>query len=296
MTDWRKTRTGSYPLGFRRGWTDWQKDLPSLIAWSRENRLGLIDLGGDADTAAPLLRDAGIKIGTADLGGLDDWKSLISPDASRRKQAVDKISRYVETCCRLGIQNFFIVLLPENPALERKENMGYAIESFSALEPVLRAGKGRLVIEGWPGPGALACTPEGYRLFFKGCASPVFGVNFDPSHLLRMFIDPVRFLDEFQSRVYHVHGKDTDIDSRAVYEFGVEQPPTEAKAPDFGGSYWRYTIPGQGQTSWTQILQKLSAAKYAGGISIELEDASFNGTTEGEKHGILAGISFLENC
>ena len=280
----------------RRGWSGWQKDLPSLLDWSGKNRLGVIDLGGDADTAAPLVLDAGMKIGSADLGLFADWQGLLSPTGETRKRTVEKISKYVETCCRLGVKNFFICLIPENPALERAANLGFAIESFNALEPVLRAGGGRIVVEGWPGPGALACTPEGYRLLFSGCPSPVFGVNYDPSHLLRMCIDPMRFLNEFQERVYHVHGKDADISHNSLYEFGVEQTPTEGKAPAFGGSYWRYTIPGHGQSPWLRILQKLGGAKYAGTISIELEDANFNGSTEGEQRGILAAASFLEGC
>lgn len=41
------------------------------------------------------------------------------------------------------------------------------VESFGELVPVLEANDARLVIEGWPGPGALCCTPEGYRAAFK---------------------------------------------------------------------------------------------------------------------------------
>ena len=33
---------------------------------------------------------------------------------------------------------------------------------------------------------------------------PAFGFNFDPSHLQWQGIDPVRFLDEFADRIYHV--------------------------------------------------------------------------------------------
>ena len=36
------------------------------------------------------------------------------------------------------------------------------------------------------------------------------------------------------------------------------------------------------------------AAKYKGMVSIELEDANFNGTEAGEKLGILAGARYLE--
>jgi len=69
------------------------------------------------------------------------------------------------------------------------------------------------------------------------------GVNYDPSHLIRMGIDPLRFLKEFVGRVYHVHGKDAELFADNLYEYGHEQPPTFAKEMNFGSMAWRYTIP-----------------------------------------------------
>ncbi|MEO8394552.1 MAG: hypothetical protein ABI700_16275, partial [Chloroflexota bacterium] len=79
-------------------------------------------------------------------------------------------------------------------------------------------------------------------------------------------------------------------------EFGHEQPPTFAKEMGFGSLAWRYTIPGHGVASWTQIFGILKAAGYAGCVSIELEDMNFNGTEAGEKLGFLQGARFLEGC
>src|SRR5580698_8819832 len=52
------TRTGSFPIGFRRGWSDWQKDLPAVLAWSKSEELSVIDLGGGAAEAMSLVKDA----------------------------------------------------------------------------------------------------------------------------------------------------------------------------------------------------------------------------------------------
>lgn len=296
MNSWKKTRTGSFALGFRRLNSDWQKDLPSLLKWSHAHSLGVIDLGADADVSASQVLDAGLTIGSADLGGWDDWRALLSPDPDRRKATVEKIQKYIETCTSFGIKDFFFILVPENPGLKRQQNLSYAIESLSALEPVLSKKGARIAIEGWPGPGVICCTPESYRAFFEACPSSVFGVNYDPSHLLRMWIDPIRFLDEFQSRIYHVHGKDTDINLEDVYQYGIEQPPTLASTHPFGGTYWRYTIPGQGLAPWGRILKKLVDIKYNGSISIELEDSFFNRSPEFEETGFLAAAEFLKNC
>jgi sugar phosphate isomerase/epimerase len=264
-----------------------------LLEWATHNRLSVIDLGADADKTGQTALDAGLKLGSIDLL---EWKSLISPDKAKRDDAVTKNTEYIKTCAKFGSMNYFIAMLPENPELSRKENFGYMVESFAALAPTFEEAKAHIVIEGWPGPGALCCTPEGYRAFFNEVPSQAMGVNFDPSHLIRMGIDPHRFLEEFKARVFHVHGKDCEILGENLYEYGTEQPPTFAEPIDFGNLHWRYTIPGHGGTRWIKVFEILKETGYQGAISIELEDAKFNGTEEGEKLGIMQGAIFLSGC
>lgn len=285
-----KTRTGNYPIGFRRGWSDWQKDLSGMIKWAKANNLACIDIGRDADVIGQQILDAGLKLGSIDL---KEWQGMISPDKGTREKAVAANVEYVQACAKLGVMNYFIVMLPEKPELPRAENFGYMVESFNALAPTLEKTGGRIIVEGWPGPGALVCTPEGYRGFFEKVPSKSMGVNYDPSHLMRMGIDHLRFLREFVGRVYHVHGKDTELLSENLYEYGHEQPPTFGKPIGFGNMAWRYTIPGQGLVRWVEVMKTLQANNYGGMVSIELEDANFNGTDDGEKNGILAGATFL---
>ncbi|NJM42678.1 MAG: sugar phosphate isomerase/epimerase [Anaerolineae bacterium] len=284
------TRTGNFPIGFRRGWSDWQKDLSGVIAWTKQNNLSAIDIGRDVETIGKTIQDAGLKLGTVDL---KEWQGMISPDKATRKKAIKENTKQIESAAKLGPLNYFIVMLPEKAELPRAENFGYMVESFSALAPVLESAKARIVIEGWPGPGALCCTPEGYRAFFKAVPSKSMGVNYDPSHLLRMGIDPLRFLREFVGRVYHVHGKDTELLAEGLYDYGHEQPPTFGKAVAFGNMSWRYTIPGHGVVRWVEVMNILKANKYKGAVCIELEDANFNGTQAGEQQGILLGAQYL---
>ncbi len=286
-----RTRTGNFPIGFRRLWFDWHKDLPALLDWAEGQQFGVIDLGNDAPQSAPLALKRGFRIGSVDL---PEWKGMLSPDASTRRSAVEKNIAYIEACAAFAPLNFFTVMLPEKPELPRAENFGYMVESYRQLAPVLEKHQGRIVIEGWPGPGVLCCTPEGWGAFFEKCPSPVFGVNYDPSHLLRMGIDPLRFLGEFATRIHHVHGKDSQLFPEALYRYGFGQETTFATNHGFGGTYWRYTIPGQGGSPWTEILASLAKANYQGAISIELEDENFNGTLEGEKAGLVHSRNFLQ--
>lgn len=287
------TRTGNFPIGFRRGWSDWQKDLDGLIGWAKTNELGVIDLGSNVEEIAGAVTGAGLSIGSADLLS---WSGLITSDVAKREEAVAKQAAQVEACSAFGIKNFFLVMLPEDTKKSRRENFGLMVEGLDLLVPHLEKHGAHLVIEGWPGEGALCCTPEGYRAAIKEVGSSAVGINFDPSHLIRMGIDPIRFIEEFAPHVYHVHGKDTEILTEGLYEFGTEQPATFAKGRGFGAYSWRYTIPGHGITRWTKAFEVLKSANYAGAVSIELEDEHFNTDEAGEKQGILAGATFLASC
>ena len=288
-----KTRTGNFSIGFRRGGTPWQTDLSALLAWAKANDLTVIDLGRDGDQTVGPAIEAGMEIGSVDL---PEWNGMISADKGQRTDAVARNAEYIRACAAHGPMNHFIVMLPEDPSLPRAENFGYMVESFGELTSVFEENDARLVVEGWPGPGAQCCTPETYRAFFEACPSPAMGINYDPSHLIRMGIDPIRFLEEFGARVYHVHGKDTELLPENLYEYGHEQPATFAKHFNYGGWQWRYTIPGHGVMRWGKALQVLNAIGYTGNICIELEDANFNGSTEGEKMGFLQGAGFLRGC
>lgn len=286
------TQTG-FPIGFRRGGSDWQNDLGALLAWAKSHEMSALDLGTEGPDAIAQVTQAGLRVGSVDALA---WGGLLSPDAGKRAEAVAKNADYIQKCSEAGARNFFIVLLPEKPDLGYRENFKFAVESLQQLAPTLETNNARLVIEGWPGPGALGCTPETLRALFSAVPSTSIGLNYDPSHLLRMGIDPLRFLNEFASRVGHVHGKDTEILADKQYEFGHELPATFAEAPDFGASAWRYTIPGAGATDWPQVFRVLQNANYNGAVCIELEDANYNGTTDGEQHGLLAGAAFLAKC
>ncbi|MCX5658513.1 MAG: sugar phosphate isomerase/epimerase [Planctomycetota bacterium] len=288
-----RTSTGSYPIGFRQGWSAWQKDVPTLTSWAKGNEFEVVDVGAlEADKLKSIVA-AGLKLGTVDL---KSWGDLVSPDAGKRKDCAALNAAYIKTAVDAGAKVFFTLVMPTEPGRPRKENFSFAVDGYGQLLTAIRSTGAKIAIEGWPGPSphfaTLACTTADYRAILKDLPDNA-AVNFDPSHLIRVGIDPVRFLAEFAPRVAHVHGKDTEIFSEAVQEHGTLQDPTFAGGHGFGGSYWRYTIPGQGEARWTKLFSILKDAKYAGAVSIELEDERFNGSDDGEKRGLIAGRQYL---
>jgi sugar phosphate isomerase/epimerase len=290
-----KTFTGTFPIGFRQGWSDWQKNLSNVIAFAKANSFESIDVGDiSADQIQPIL-DAGLRIGSVDLKKL--WSALAAADVGKRRAAVAAAADHVKSIAAMGVQNFFTVVFPEDDTRDRRESFRFAVDGYASLAQSITALGARIVIEGYPGGypyyPAFCATPESLRAFFKETASETLAINFDPSHLIRMAIDPLRFLRDFGRRVGHVHAKDTEILLDNLYEFGNLQPATLADVIPFGGHCWRYCIPGRGIAPWPRILSALKTAGYAGSVSIELEDRDFNGSEEGEKSGLIASRDFL---
>ena len=287
------TRTGSFGIGFRRGWSEWQNDLSQIIAFANEQEFSCIDLGRDGDEIASQVLDAGLHIGSVDL---KQWQEMIHADADTRKAAIETNAAYIEACAAHGIQNFFLVMIPADADAGYEQNVAYMNESFKALVPALETHDARLVIEGYPAAGCTVLAPESYQALFDACGSKNIGVNYDPSHLIRMGVDPIRFAHDFTDRIFHVHGKDTEIFTENIYQAGYERAAVTIPGHGFGSQAWRYTIPGHGQMRWVELFKILEANGYDGHVSIELEDEHFNGSEAGEKAGLIHSRNYLVSC
>jgi sugar phosphate isomerase/epimerase len=288
------TRTGSFPIGFRRGWGQWQRDLPALTRFARDNDFRFLDFGPAPVEELRLALASGIAIGSVDLMR---WADLVSPDAGRRGNAVRANAEYVRQVASLGVRHFLAVMAPEDPTLERRSNFGLAADAYRQLCGAVAPLGVKIVLEGWPGKpphfAALGCTPADLRAMFDAVGSEVLGVNFDPSHLVRMAIDPVRFVHEFAPRIFHAHAKDLAWVDEERYEHGTLQQATFAEPRAFGGHHWRYALPGHGACPWKEILGALHEQRYRGLLSIELEDEHFNGATDREQRGLIEARAFL---
>jgi len=282
-------------IGFRAIGDTWRQDLDQVIAFAAEQGFEGVDIDAAPPATIKAVLDAGLRVGTVDLP--QPWSDLIAVDAQKRKDAAKSMAQFMRNSVDAGAGLFFIVALPEDVEADRKTNLDRAIDGYGQLCHAVADTGARIVLEGWPGPAphypALACTPESCRVLLDEVAGEVLGINYDPSHLIRMGIDSVRFLDEFVQHVHHVHAKDTLVLADEVYEYGTVQPATLARPHGYGEHSWRYTIPGHGSAPWGRLLTILDSAGYDGIISVELEDQDFHGTEDAQKQGLIASRDFL---
>lgn len=293
MSSPAKTRTGGFSIGIRLTGEFTKPPAAETAAWTKASGFSCVDVYANMLGTVPAWRRAGLAIGTMDLFG-PEWQGMLSADAAKRQATVALAVKFIRESAAAGVKLFFVVMLAEDEKLPRKQTFSYMTGTYGQLNDVLKETKTKLSIEGWPGCNAQCCTPESYRAFLKEMNSPHYGINYDPSHLIRMGIDPVRFIEEFAPQVVHVHGKDTFIDRERLYNLGTEQAGVFAEGLPWGGYFWRYAIPGAGSAPWKKIFTTLKSAGFGGFVSIELEDVNFNGTLEGERRGFLAARDFLQ--
>lgn len=98
-----------------------------------------------------------------------------------------------------------------------------------------------------------------------------FGFNFDPSHLVHQFVDPVAFLHEFPKRIFHVHVKDAKV--RLDGRSSILSSHLAFGDPRRG---WDFVSPGRGDVDWDSIVRALNRMGYAGPLSIEWEDSGMD--------------------
>jgi sugar phosphate isomerase/epimerase len=100
---------------------------------------------------------------------------------------------------------------------------------------------------------------------------PNFGFNFDPSHFVHQFINPVFFVEEFADRIFHVHVKDSRVQLNG-------RNSILSSHLDFGDSRrgWDFVSPGRGDVRWDHIVRALNRIGYQGPLSIEWEDSGMD--------------------
>jgi len=112
----------------------------------------------------------------------------------------------------------------------------------------------------------------------------VFGFNFDPSHLHWQMVDPVRFIETFGDRIYHVHMKDAivTVDGRS----GILSSPLGFCDARRG---WDFRSLGRGGVNFEEIIRALNRIGYDGPLSVEWEDSRMD-----REHGAKEACAFVK--
>jgi len=214
-----------------------------------------------------------------ELTALAPMINLLTTDPDLRRQRIRYMRQTIDAAAALGCplvvtfagsgHGMYFYGLPgvgdDHPSNRVRENLDAFAEIYSPLADHAQSRGVRIAFETAGRGGAegnIAHNPELWTAMFAAVPSPALGLSFDPSHLIWLGIDDIPgLIHEFAGRIYHVDGKDVEIDRERLRRQGI-----------LGSGWWRYRLPGNGELDWPAIVAALRDIGYEGTISIEQED------------------------
>lgn len=288
----------------RRSGSDAFSTLPQVADWAAAH--GFTDL--ECGPMLPLDRAAYEQVlseGRIGISALIYCRNYLSTDPEEAAQHLAALKERIEFAGALGIDKVVTStgidksvvegLYDRDPALRDRGNLirripaqslDRVVDLFGPLVELAEKNNVRLCFENCPLMGNIAISPVMWKKLFERLPSDHLGLAYDPSHLVWEMIDPYTPLLEFKDKIFHVHAKDTAIDRVKLARTGI--------LTDF--SWWSYRIPGRGELDWRQLLGQLIAEGYDGTLSLEHEDAAYEGSVEAVENGLLDGKAWLEKC
>ena len=245
----------------------------------------------DAERTLELMRDRGLEI-----SALGYYENNLHQDPSTRAAVNTHLKACIDAAQLLGL-GLVGTFVGRDLSASVADNLAEGARVLPELVDYAGERGVRLVIEncpmeGWGPdgyPANLAYSPELWEwLFDLGLY-----LNYDPSHLVWLGIDPVAALRPYVDRVLHVQAKDTQVDAAARNRYSVFGR-TVSRRDGWDVGWWRYRVPGLGDVDWRRVIDVLYEGGYDGAVSIEHEDPVWGGSPERIEQGLLVAQRTLQ--
>lgn len=189
----------------------------------------------------------------------------IAPNPEQRARENDYFVKAIDLAGKLGVP-YMGTQSGKDPSKPFQDQVDEIVRVYTEKYfPACERNHVRILWEPYPESPNIATSPVGFEALFKGFGdSPYVGLQYDPSHLVRQFMDPIQTARDFATKIFDVHLKDTEILWPILRAGGIN--------PVNGARWWRYRIPGMGSISWREFFSVLQDVGYQGAMSIEQED------------------------
>ena len=230
-----------------------------------------------------------------ELSSIAFYDNNLHPDQKSRDEINSHVMKCIDVASQLGIQSVG-TFIGRDPQKSVKDNLKMAEEVFAPLIASAQQKNVKIIIEncvmeGWHPdgyPGNLAYSPELWEWMF-GIG---LYLNFDPSHLVWMGIDPIVAIKPYIKQIIHAQAKDIELFPEKRNLYGWPGKTIERENPwDVG--WWRYRVPGLGQVDWRRLIDVMYEGGFVGTLSVEHEDPVWGGTEERVKAGLQIAYQTL---
>ncbi|WP_131735469.1 sugar phosphate isomerase/epimerase family protein [Actinomadura roseirufa] len=223
------------------------------------------------------------------VSSLGYYDNPLHPDPVVRTAVLAHLHRVIDAAAAVGAPTVG-TFIGRDPGHSVQWNLREAEQVFPELvDHAERAGVGivieNCVMEGWHPdgyPGNLAYSPELWEWMF----TLGLYLNYDPSHLVWLGIDPAAAISPYARWIKHVQAKDVQILPHQRQRYGWPGKAVNRAANPWDTGWWRYRVPGRGEVDWRAVIDALAEGGYDGTISIEHEDPVWSGSTDR----VLAGL------
>jgi sugar phosphate isomerase/epimerase len=230
------------------------------------------------------------------ISSLAYYENNLDPDPAVRSAVGEHVRSCIRAAAMLGCDTVGTFIGRDN-TLSVKENLRLAEPVFVPLVEYAKDHDVRLIIEncpmeGWHPdayPANLAYSPE----LWDWLTELGLWLNYDPSHLVGLGIDPVTALRPYVHRVAHVQAKDVETFPDRRNRFGYLGKTRERKDP-WDHSWWRFRVPGLGEVDWRRVIDVLYERGFDGTVSIEHEDPTWSGSEANIKLGLTIAQRTLQ--
>jgi sugar phosphate isomerase/epimerase len=189
----------------------------------------------------------------------------IAPDAAEREKENSYFVKAIGLAGKLGVP-YIGTQSGKDASKSFEQQVDEIVRVYNEKYfPACQQNHVRILWEPYPEAANIATSPVGFEALFKGFGdSPYVGLQYDPSHLVRQFMDPIQTARDFVDHIYDVHLKDTEIFWPILRAGGIN-PVNKAR-------WWIYRIPGMGSISWRDFFSVLEEVGFDGAMSVEHED------------------------
>jgi sugar phosphate isomerase/epimerase len=225
-----------------------------------------------------------------EISTLAYYENNLHADEERRRQIHQHLYAVIDAAQRVGC-GLVGTFVGRDVTRTVEENLRLGEKVLPPIVEYAAARGVRLVVEncpmeGWHPdgyPANLAYSPE----LWDWMAGLGLYLNFDPSHLAWLGIDPTAVLPQYADRVLHVQAKDVEIDHAARNRYGLFSRVVDRASDPWASGWWRYRIPGLGDIDWRRLVDQLYEGGFTGFVSVEHEDPVWGGTPEKVLQGLV---------
>ncbi|ARM92651.1 xylose isomerase domain-containing protein (plasmid) [Rhizobium sp. CIAT894] len=248
-----------------------------------------IDVGGHINTpdqveaAVALARSRDLFVSSITYFG-----NQLDADRDRRRELRARTSEFASAIGEAGVPIFVIFPGRDDAASDEANYDDFAAFVKELIAKTQSFGL-TFAIENWPGPkdNFIGTTPGGWQELFRRIQDRRFGLEFDPSHLIRIGVDPYWAMETVKDRIAILHAKDTAIDRESLQAVGYH-----------GKGWWQYKLPGLGLLDWPRFLRQARGYGFDGTLSIEHEDAAYGWPGKdlsARRQGERLGLDYLKS-